>query len=283
MKAAHPYSMKLATLLTAWSLTLAAAACAAPSDAAIMPHDGGVYVPILVYHHFGAVARDEMTVSTRTLAWQLRYLKDHGYHVIPLHDYVEYRLGEAPAPPPRPVILTADDGRRSVFTEMFPLIRAYRMPVTLFIYPSAISNASYAMTWAQLAALIRTGLFQVESHTYWHPNFHIELRRLGPAQYALFVRSQLTLSKRILERRLGVKVDMLSWPFGIYDTLLMREATASGYVAAVTIERRPAGPEDPLLALPRYIVTDADVGSAFARLLQSAPEQAKSSPSMPQP
>ena len=210
-----------------------------------------------------------MTVRASTLAWQLHYLKAHGYRPIWLRDYVRFRLGEAPPPPPRSVILTADDGRRSVFTDLFPLVRALRMPVTLFVYPSAISNASYAMTWAQLATLVRTGLFQVESHTYWHPNFHIEQRRLDRAQYALFVARQLGLSKRVLERRLGIRVDMLSWPFGIYDPFLMRAAGAAGYVAAVTIERRTAGPDDPLLALPRYIVTDTDIGARFARLLDS--------------
>ena len=54
---------------------------------------------------------------------------------------------------------------------MKPLIERERIPVTLFSYPSAISNASYAMTWEQLAALKATGLFSIESHSYWHPNF----------------------------------------------------------------------------------------------------------------
>lgn len=270
--------MKLAIFLMALSLTLAPITSAAGPNASAASRGTGIRVPILVYHHFGAVARGAMAVRTRTLAWQLRYLEEHGYHVIWLRDYVDYRLGVASAPPPRSVILTADDGRRSVFTDMLPLIRAFRMPVTLFIYPSAISNASYAMTWGQLAALIHTGLFQVESHTCWHPNFEIEKRRLGPARYALFVSRQLTQSKRILERRLGIHVDMLSWPFGLYDRFLMRQAAAAGYVAAVTIERKAASPDDPLLALPRYIVTDADVGARFARLLESTAGQAQEPP-----
>ena len=230
----------------------------------------GVRVPILVYHKFGSRAPDEFTVRTATLAWQLHYLGTHGYHVIRLRDYIEYRRGSGPSPPPRSVILTADDGRRCVFTDMLPLVRAYRDPVTLFIYPSSISNASYAMSWTQLADLVHTGLFDVESHAYWHPNFRIERQQLAPAQYSAFVRTQLSLSKRVLERRLGIHVEVLAWPFGVYDAELMRAASAAGYVAAVTLERRTAGPTDSLLALPRYIVTDADVGAAFARILRTA-------------
>lgn len=229
-------------------------------------------MPILVYHHFGPTARDEMAVRTGTFAWQLRYLGEHGYRIIRLRDYIHYRLGTAP-PPPRSVVITADDGRQSVYTDMFPLVRAYHVPVTLFIYPSAISNASYAMTWPELAALVHSGLFDVESHTYWHPNFHVEKARLNAQQYDAFVSMQLTRSKVLLERRLGIQVDMLAWPFGIYDPDLMRRAAQAGYLAACTIERRSAGPDDPLLALPRFIVTDADVGAAFARLLGNVPER----------
>lgn len=50
----------------------------------------------------------------------------------------------------------------------------------------------------------------------------------------------------------------------------MREASRAGYVASFSIERRSAGPDDPLLAPPRYIVTDGDVGVRFARLLETA-------------
>lgn len=252
------------------ALSLPAAQVAAGSD---QPDGTTARVPILLYHRFEPTVRDEMTVRTGTFAWQLRYLKEHGYRVIRLRDYIAYRRGMAPPPPSRAVVITADDGRESVYTNMLPLVRAYHVPVTLFIYPSAISNASYAMTWPQLAVLVHSGLFDVESHTYWHPNFHIEKARLSAEQYDTLVRMQLTRSKALLERRLGIQVDMLAWPFGIYDADLMRRASQAGYVAAFSIERRRAGPNDPLLALPRFIVTDADVGGAFARLLGGTPER----------
>lgn len=54
---------------------------------------------------------------------------------------------------------------------MFPLLKKYQIPATLFIYPSAISNASYALTWDQLKEMKETGLIDVQSHTFWHPNF----------------------------------------------------------------------------------------------------------------
>jgi peptidoglycan/xylan/chitin deacetylase (PgdA/CDA1 family) len=123
-------------------------------------------IPILVYHRFGAVVADTMTITTATFAAHLRYLRDYGYTIIPLRQFVRYRQGLAETLPPRAVILTVDDAHKSVYTEMLPLVKQYQIPVTLFVYPSAISNASYAMTWEQLRELQETGLFEIQSHTY---------------------------------------------------------------------------------------------------------------------
>src|SRR5690242_12170703 len=94
---------------------------------------------ILLYHRFGAVVKDEMTVRTTTFRTQLDYLKQHGYQIVPLRTVVSHLLGKGPAPPPHSVVITVDDGHASVVTEMLPLVQEYRFPVTLFIYPSAIS------------------------------------------------------------------------------------------------------------------------------------------------
>jgi peptidoglycan/xylan/chitin deacetylase (PgdA/CDA1 family) len=224
-------------------------------------------VPILVYHRFGPVVADSMTVTTPVFEAHLRYLQDNAYTVIPLRQLVAYYLGGAPQPPPRSVVITVDDAHRSVYSQMLPLVRRYHVPVTMFVYPSAISNASYALRWEQLQELRATGLFDIQSHTYWHPNFKKEKQRLSPEQYRQFVEKQLRRAKDTLESRLGVQVDLLSWPFGIYNDELIAHATAAGYVAAVTLDRRPATPADRLMALPRYLMTDADRGKRFARLV----------------
>jgi peptidoglycan/xylan/chitin deacetylase (PgdA/CDA1 family) len=228
--------------------------------------EGSTSATILVYHRFGPVVADSMTVTTAVFASQLKYLHDNGYTIVPLHDVVNFAEGHGELPQ-RAVAITADDGHRTVFSDMKPLVERYRIPVTLFIYPSAISNASYAMTWEQLAELKATGLFSVESHMYWHPNFHIEKRRLSAEDYLKFVDGQLNKSRQILERRLSGHVTMLSWPFGIYDDELIAAATKSGYVAAFTIDRRKVVRGDNVMALPRFIVTNGDVGQRFESLL----------------
>ena len=108
----------------------------------------------------------------------------------------------AGATSPRSVVITVDDGHASVFTEMLPIVREYKLPVTLFIYPSAISNALYAMKWDQLAALSRTGLFDIQSHTYWHPNFKTEKRRLSAEAFQSFMTMQFAKPRTVLKNKL---------------------------------------------------------------------------------
>jgi len=229
-------------------------------------------VPILLYHRFGPVKTDDMTISTAVFADQLRFLQENGYTVIPLRRLIDrYRGGAAPLPP-NPVVIVADDAHRSVYSDMLPLVKQYRVPVTLFTYPSAISNARYAMTWAQLRELKATGLFDIQSHTYWHPNFRQEKRKLSAAEYDKLVVMQLSKSKARLEKELGGAVDLLAWPFGIYDEELLQKAAAAGYVATFGIERRPATPGEAMIKLPRFLMQDSDRGNAFARIVDSKPQ-----------
>ena len=222
-------------------------------------------VSILVYHRFEPAIHDSMAVRTSKFASQLRYLADHHYRVIPLRTLVSSLLHHEPLS--NAVVITVDDGHRSVYTDMLPLVREYRVPITLFIYPSAISNASYAMTWEQLDALRQTGLFDVQSHTYWHPNFKIERRRLAPSAFDELVTTQLVKPRRVLNAKLGIDADLLAWPFGIYDDDLIRRANAAGYVAGVTLDARRVSPGDRTLALPRFLVTDAMSDKRFAAIL----------------
>lgn len=225
-------------------------------------------VPILLYHRLGPAVVDGMTMTTSVFASHMKYLHDNGYTVIPLRQLVDHYRGKAPAPKPKSVVIVADDGHKSIYGEMLPVIRKYGYPVTLFVYPSAISNAKYAMTWDQLRELKKTGLFDIQSHTYWHPNFKKDRKKLSGPAYEQFVMTQLRKSKARLQTELGGNVDMLAWPFGIYDDYLIAKAAEAGYVATFTIDRRHATSNDPVMKLPRYLLVNADSGKAFVQLLE---------------
>lgn len=250
-------------LLLAWVVaTFAAPACAVENTAAI-----------LVYHRFGPTVADSMTTRTSVFEAQLTRLREEGYSIVPLGDAVSGLEGKAKLAP-KTVAITVDDGHRSVYTDLLPIIRREHLPVTLFIYPSAISNASYAMTWQQLAEMVATGLVEVHSHTYWHPDFRVEKKRLAPDRYGEFVRDQLEKPRRTLKSKLGVDASFLAWPFGIHDAELEASARAAGYRAAFALGERHATNTDSPMALPRYLIVDASGVSSLTRLLRDGEHRA---------
>jgi len=208
---AAPRAMHHAAALLIAIVSMIVTLVAAPSAfAAQGSHETVSAVAILVYHRFSDTADDSMTVRVTTFEAQLRFLKQHGYEIVPLRAIVTWLRDPNATLPPKAVALTVDDGHESVYQRLMPIAQREKLPITLFIYPSAISNASYALTWEQLRTLRATGLFDVQSHTWWHPNFHVERRRQSPAEFEVFASTQLQHSREMIESRLGGHVDMLA-------------------------------------------------------------------------
>jgi peptidoglycan/xylan/chitin deacetylase (PgdA/CDA1 family) len=269
--------MKCRILLLLLAATLMTAPCAqaAPSETkANQPvASQALSVPILLYHRFGPAVVDGMTIKTSVFEEHLKYLKTNGYQVIPLRTLVDYYLKKGPAPAAKSVVIVEDDAHKSVYSDMLPLAKKYNVPVTVFVYPSAISNAKYAMTYDQLRTLKKNN-FDIQSHTFWHPNFKRDKKKMSPAEFEKSVTTQLKKSKERLEKELGGTVDMLAWPFGIYDDYLLKRAGEIGYKATFTIEAHHAGPRDSVMKLPRYLLINADQGKNFARILEgTAPKR----------
>ncbi|KGR96525.1 polysaccharide deacetylase family protein [Burkholderia sp. ABCPW 111] len=257
----------------AWCLASAASVASpafagANADAAAPPADGASRPAILVYHRFSISAPpDSMTIRVSTFEAQLAFLRSHGYTVVPLREVVAWAASPSASLPDKAVAITVDDGHRSVYELLRPIVLRERLPVTLFIYPSAISNASYAMTWDELRALRDTGRFDIQSHTWWHPNFRTERRRLAPDAFRRFAATQFAHSRALLEREVGGRIDLLAWPFGLYDDELTALAAQAGYVAGFTLDARKARRGDVPLALPRFLIVESCTPAALARLL----------------
>jgi len=224
-------------------------------------------VSILCYHRFGETVADSMTTRTTVFEQQLATLKQEGYSFISLNDAIEGLRGNKPLAA-KSVVITVDDGHKTVYSDLLPIIRRDHLPVTLFIYPSAISNASYAMTWEQLHELAETPGVDIQAHTYWHPNFKVEKKRLSPEDYQKFVETQLTKSRSQLKKKLGVDATYMAWPFGIYDDELKAYASKAGYSVALALDGRNATTKDSLLSLPRYLIVDANGVKGLSNLLK---------------
>jgi peptidoglycan/xylan/chitin deacetylase (PgdA/CDA1 family) len=172
---------------------------------------------------------------------------------------ITFSFGNAP--------LTVDDAQQSVYERLLPITQREQLPVTLFVYPSAISKASHALTWAQLRAMRATAPFDVQSHTGWRPNFAVERSRQSLAACERFATARLQDSREQIEAELGAHADMLAWPFGICDVDVMRIARELGYVAGFTLSARRVEKSSTLLALPLFPMVDDVTPRILGRLL----------------
>lgn len=232
--------------------------------------DEKVNIPILCYHNFNPTIPGSMNLTPKKFEAQLKWLQDNNYTVIPLTEVVKYLQGTRNSLPPKSVVITVDDGWQSAYTYLFPIVRKYKIPVTLFIYPETISKGKNAMTWNELKELQQTGFFDIQGHTYSHPNFKHMRKRLSPPAYEKFVNIELDHSKKILEEKMGHKITLLAWPFGIYDSYLENAAKKAGYEMAFSIDARTANQSFRPMAQPRFMIVDGQSMKTFMGIIKHA-------------
>jgi peptidoglycan/xylan/chitin deacetylase (PgdA/CDA1 family) len=258
--------MRLRCVIACWFGMLTGCA-AALGQAAAQPVAASAGIPILTYHRFDPVKAASTTVTTAAFEGQMDYLAAHGYKIARLGEVTDELTGRRPMEKGPVTAITVDDGHESVYTVLWPIVQRRKIPVTLFIYPSAISNSKTALTWEQLKTMQASGLVEVQSHTYWHPDFRKEKKKQTPAAYAAFVDMQLVKSKAKLDAELGLHVDLLAWPYGIVDPELEAAAKRAGYRAAFGYEGYVARPGEDAWAIHRIPVPDFARGAGFGALL----------------
>lgn len=232
--------------------------------------DKPTQIPILCYHNFNPTVPGSMSMRPETFEAQLDWLEENGFTIIPLKEAVAYLQGKRESLPKKAIVITADDGWRSVYTYMMPIVKKHQIPVTLFIYPGTISKGKNAMTWDELRELQKTGLFDIQSHTEGHPNFKQEKKRRSADSYAKFVEQELVRSKNTLNEKLGLDVTLLAWPFGIYNDYLEQAAKNAGYTMAFTIDAIPANRDDRPMAQPRYMILQSQSMKTFQAIANGA-------------
>jgi len=191
-------------------------------------------VPILMYHVIGPVPPGaplpELYVSRADFAGQLRWLASHGYHGVTLRAVFLYWRGRRSLPP-KPVVLTFDDGYRGDFTIADPLLKARRWPAVLNLEYAKVVHGDLS------AAMIRRMLadgWELASHTLTHP----DLTTVDQARLQM----EIERSRTVLRRRFGVRVDFFCYPSGRYNAAVIRAVRAAGYLGATTTAPGLAGP-----------------------------------------
>jgi peptidoglycan/xylan/chitin deacetylase (PgdA/CDA1 family) len=195
--------------------------------------DGIQIVPILCYHRFGKTCKSNLCIPERTFAKQLEYLKNNGYHTIHLSDLMEF-LNYKTAIPSKSVIITLDDGYRSIYEFAYPLLKRYGYTASLFIYTDFIEASGNALTWNQLRKLKAAG-FEIGSHSISHADLTKKLPYENDQTYWSRITKEFVNSKKIIDRELNQDTQFFAYPYGNYNQQILDLFPKAGYKLGLTI------------------------------------------------
>jgi peptidoglycan/xylan/chitin deacetylase (PgdA/CDA1 family) len=224
-------------------------------------------VPILMYHRVGVEPGGEpaitraLTVAPHVFDAQMRWLRTAGFHAITAAQLYA-ALEQGARLPPRPVMITFDDGYRDVLWNASPELERLHMPAVELVITARVSDGDPSfLTWPQLELLEQRG-FTIGSHTV----HHLELTLLPPRE-AL---AELVLSRRTIERHLGRPVQLFAYPAGRVDAEVLRLVRQAGYVLAFTTVPGDVQHANEPFLLQRFEVLDS-TGVAGLRALLGSP------------
>lgn len=170
-------------------------------------------LPILTFHAIDDRA-SVISFSCRLFERALAQLHLNGYRTLSLVEFADC-AGRGVSFPDKSVVITFDDGYRSVYEQAFPLLRRYGMTATVFLTTGreksdrlpAMEGRSM-LSWKEINEMHRSGI-AFGAHTLTHP----DLTRL-PAR---LLEAEIVGSKAVIEDALGSPVHTFAYPFGRYD------------------------------------------------------------------
>lgn len=214
---------------------------------------------------------DVDAVSTDRLVAFFDYLGSEGWTPLRLEDLAQIRRGQR-SMPQKAILITFDDGYRSLYTKVFPLLMAYRIPVVASVvgswlepppgtqirYGERLVSREHFIDWAQARRMQASGWVEFASHTYdqhqqrlSNPQGNLTpalssalydpagQRYEALATYRERVRQDLQRNAALMHKELGRLPRAITWPYGQYNRVALEVAIEQGYEFALTLNNEP--------------------------------------------
>ena len=226
---------------------------------------------------------DGDAVTSTRLVQFFDWLKGSGWTAVSLDDLSAAARGQRPLPD-KAILITFDDGLKSLYTRVFPLLKVYRYPVVAALVGSWMEDRpdgkvlygdktvprSNFISWAEAREMQASGLVEFASHSYaLHRGVQANPQgsmtptavtwRYDPAtrhyeddrEYAVRIRADLMRSRALMATNLGRAPRAMVWPYGRYTGPSLEVAKQLGFSFSLTLEAEPAYTSD-LFAIHRY-------------------------------
>ena len=190
-------------------------------------------VPILCYHQIrdwrasDSKSAKDYIIPVAAFKEQMQMLADSGYHSVS-PDQVYAYLTTGASLPPRPVMLTFDDGDLDQYEVAAPELEKHGFKGTFFIMTVAIGRHGKQpyMDKTQIKDLSDRG-HTIGAHTWDHHN----VKKYQGDDWKI----QLEEPKTKLEGIIGKPINYFAYPFGLWNKQALPEIQQRGYAAAFTL------------------------------------------------
>jgi biofilm PGA synthesis lipoprotein PgaB len=243
---------------------------------------------ILSYHEIanaGQALIPEFAVTPTMFVRQIDWLRNHGYKFVTVDDLLADKAGRKLLTD-KAVLITFDDGYRSVYDYAWPLLKMLRIPSVVAIVGTWEEDKgqvnfdgheiprSKLMTWHELRELSQSGLVEIGSHSYdmhrgipGNPQGNLQpaatTRRWLPGSksyeeegsYRKRVAADLKRSSDVILHRIGRAPRVIAWPYGRYNYELRDLAVKYGMTIGLTLDDGANMEETPLWGMRRILLT----------------------------
>lgn len=215
----------------AWTATFTPTAPPLPTPQNGISSTITVTVPILMYHYISIppedadIYRTDLSVTPDNFRAQMQYLADNGHTPIDFYTLSRAIANLEPLPP-KPVILTFDDGYLDNYENAYPILQQFGFVGTFFIPTEFIDNNRVGyMSWPMIEEMAASG-HRFEPHSRTHPdlrdreNDYLIWEILGPQETLAF--------------HIGYTPRYFSYPSGRYDDDVLAMMQRLDFWGAVT-------------------------------------------------
>ena len=249
---------------------------AAPTPPPAVAIDKTASVIVLLYHRFEDKPKP-LVITPPEFEKEMGEIKDAGFTVIPMADFLAWRRGEKNIPK-KSCIITIDDGYITGYDIAWPILKKYGYPFTMFIYIDYVGSGGKSLSWEQLGEMRDAGV-DIQSHTYSHshldsPGYGVDATTKARVMKDVqslgrdgWLHKEIFDSKKVLEQQLGIKVSAFAYPFGTgsNNPHIRQFVKDAGYEVAFNVYGRRNGYTFPAFdQIGRYAIDGANAPKLFA-------------------
>lgn len=240
------------------------------------------------------------TITRSRLIEHFNLIAEGGYQPVSLQQILDARSGRRPLPD-KAVLLTFDDGYRSFYDVVFPLLKLYGFPAIQAVVGSWMDvppggqvpygNISLPrerfLTWQQVETLHESPLVEVASHTYdlhhgvignpignqqaaavtsiWKPQGGYE----SEETYLERVRQDMAQTRQQFQERIGQVPRIMIWPYGAYSEATLDMAAEYGMTYTFSLLSAPNQLHDEKRVMNRYLISQETSLQTFDEILSN--------------